>query len=128
MRACAASGHALRRMAARNSRVSCETSLQGSRTMSFSPVIKVRTVSGAASAYLMRSQFTARGLPLRRVSSIMCVRTPPGSFIGREVVGNRKKEAGDYDDGAKRDLHKVNAGDADEVGERGAYRMVNRIS
>src|SRR5216683_2600353 len=68
--------------------VRCETFLQGFRIMSFLLVIKVSTVSGEASAYLMRSQLMARGLPLRRVSLIMCG-VPSRSLIGRETAINR---------------------------------------
>jgi hypothetical protein len=52
-------------------------------------------------------------------------------LIGRDGTVNRRDSArekkGAARDGVKADMAKVQVGRADEVGERGAFRMVNRI-
>ncbi len=90
----AASGHAAAEDAMRGIR-ECAARFRshGSSTTSFSPVMRVSTVSGADSAYLIRSQLTTRWLPFKRVNSIMrwiplgfCLLS---SFIGVKSAVNR---------------------------------------
>jgi hypothetical protein len=53
---------------------------------------------------------------------------PPRSLIGGEIVVNRRHRRIAGEDRAKWNSSKVHGAKADEVGERGAFRMVNRIS
>ena len=69
----------------------------------------------------------ARGLPFRRVSSIMGG-VPSIGFIGSEGEVNRHVNEVMCEAAGTRTGSKVGKAGADEVVERGAFRIVNRIS
>jgi hypothetical protein len=75
------------RMSRRNAMIFSRTCWEDSRTMIFSPETRVRTVSGAFSTNLIRSELTIKGRRLRRVSWIMTVRT------GRRVSTGKERDA-----------------------------------
>jgi hypothetical protein len=53
---------------------------------------------------------------------------PPRSVIGGEAIVNRSGQQMDGEDREKVGRGKVGGASADEVRERGAFRIVNRIS
>src|SRR5271157_3991634 len=59
------------------------TSAVPSRTISFSPLIRVSIVSGEASAVLIKSLFSTIGAPLSRVSSIIALKLLRGGYRRR---------------------------------------------